>query len=388
VVLCVALVGLVLPRGASAYVYWANEGSGSVGRVGLDGIAPNQGFLPGLSSPEGVAVSGSFIYWANQGTNSIGRVDLDGSDRLPNFIVGAKKPFGVAVDGSHVYWTNSENSTVGRANLDGTQVNQGLVSGLSGPEGLAVDGAHIYWANFSVQNSIGRAKLDGTEKNQSFITGAGFPTWVAVDGSHVYWSNEQNSTIGRANLDGTSPTQNFIETHATQQFGLAVDGMHIYWADREGGKIGRANLNGSAVEGSFITGASDPIGVAVDALPPPSGLSTSGVSPTPGGRSTEPSNVFTVLKRQLDRKAGTATLLVKLPGAGRLVLTGSGIQKVAKQTSAAAKLTLRVKPLAKTVGLLSATGSAAVKLKLTYTPTGGDPRTQNASLVLKLAGGS
>ena len=41
----------------------------------------------------------------------------------------------------------------------------------------------------------------------------------------------------------------------------------VYWANFGNGTIGRANLNGSHVNQSFITGASAPIGVAVDGLP-------------------------------------------------------------------------------------------------------------------------
>lgn len=138
--------------------------------------------------------------------------------------------------------------------------------------------------------------------------------------------------------------------------------------------------------------------MAVDALPLPpapegggpaaggSGPAAGGAGPAAGGGPTpsKPSNEFKLLKRELDLKAGTATLVVKLPGAGKLTLAGDGVRKVTKRTSAAAKLTLSVKPSRKTAKLLRATGAALVKLKLTYTPTGGDRRTRNVSLTLKL----
>jgi hypothetical protein len=129
--------------------------------------------------------------------------------------------------------------------------------------------------------------------------------------------------------------------------------------------------------------------VAVDALPPAAGgggPAPAGAGPAPAGSPTpgKPSNEFKLLKRQVDQQAGTATLVVKLPGAGKLILAGDGVRRVTERTSAAAKLTLSVKPSPKTAKLLRATGAAQVKVKLTYTPTGGDPRTRNVSLTLKL----
>jgi Cep192 domain 4 len=46
--------------------------------------------------------------------------------------------------------------------------------------------------------------------------------------------------------------------------GVAVAVRHIYWANSGANTIGRADLDGSNPNQSFITGASFPIGVAVD----------------------------------------------------------------------------------------------------------------------------
>jgi hypothetical protein len=46
--------------------------------------------------------------------------------------------------------------------------------------------------------------------------------------------------------------------------GAALAVPHIYWANFIGNTIGEANLDGTGVNQSFITGASDPRGVAVD----------------------------------------------------------------------------------------------------------------------------
>ena len=43
-------------------------------------------------------VDAGHVYWANEGTNTIGRANLDGTGVDQSFITGASAPFGVAVD--------------------------------------------------------------------------------------------------------------------------------------------------------------------------------------------------------------------------------------------------------------------------------------------------
>ncbi len=61
----------------------------------------------------------------------------------------------------------------------------------------------------------------------------------------------------------TGVNQSFI-TGASTPCGVAVDANYVYWANVSTGTIGRANLDGTGVNQSFITGANHPCGVAVD----------------------------------------------------------------------------------------------------------------------------
>ena len=87
---------------------------------------------------------------------------------------------------------------------------------------------------------------------------------VRADG-FVYWAND-DGTIASATLDGAAANPTLSASDGRVR-GLAVDSSYIYWADMDADTIGRANLNGSGVNESFIGGAYDPLGVAVDARP-------------------------------------------------------------------------------------------------------------------------
>jgi hypothetical protein len=96
---------------------------------------------------------------------------------------------------------------------------------------------------------------------------------------------------------------------------------------------------------------------------------------------------FSFGKLKRNKKKGTATLPVDVPGPGTLVLTGKGLVKqrlgaasragaLAKTVNAAGRVKLKVKAKGKKRRRLDATGTVTVMAKITYTPTGGVSNTK------------
>jgi hypothetical protein len=469
-----ALLAVMLPASAEAFVYWTNYKSSAIGRADLDGTGVNQDFTNGSSTGAvSLAVDGGHVYWANLVTSAIGRANIDGSNPQPSFIGGAGDPEAVAVDGGHIYWAGFESKSIGRANLNGSNPEPSFISVAHGPEGVAVDGAHVYWTDYE-GDAIGRANLDGTGVEQKFIAPVEPPETLAVDSGHLYWVNEAKGTIARADLGGGGVEQSFIDPSSFPS-GLAVDSGHVYWSLPFTGVISRADLDGSGIEEGFVTGANFPTGVAVDSLHrelPTTSVGATSLSVTcaaaelvlPGSTSctavvvdsagsagaptgtvafssngagvfgpttscslvssavgaacqltytpgatgnqaiigayggdlthrsssggtalvVKPSNVFALARPKLDRRRGTATLTVTLPGSGSLVLGGSGVRRQTRRVRQAGKVNLPISPRRKTARKLKSTGSAKVRVKVTYTPTGGDPSTRLVQVLLKL----
>lgn len=105
-----------------------------------------------------------------------------------------------------------------------------------------------------------------------------------------------------------------------------------------------------------------------------------------------PSNSFSVLKKAISSKTGKATISLKLPGAGKVVMTGKA--KAGKKTIKVGKVTLNaakagtfkltLTPSGAAKQLLKQNGSLKVNLVITFTPAGGTAKTTKSAVVLKL----
>jgi hypothetical protein len=102
------------------------------------------------------------------------------------------------------------------------------------------------------------------------------------------------------------------------------------------------------------------------------------------------SNSFSFGKSVLNKKSGTATLTVGVPNPGELALSGKGVKPagaagalVATKVATAGVVKLLIKAKGRKRRKLNETGKVKVKPKVTYTPTGGDPRTQSTKVKLK-----
>lgn len=89
---------------------------------------------------------------------------------------------------------------------------------------------------------------------------------------------------------------------------------------------------------------------------------------------------------KLNKRKGTATLSVKIPGAGTLTATGKGIAKAkksAKQATKPKRLKLTIKAKGKAKKQLAQEGRAKVSAKITFKPLSGTPVTKTKRITLK-----
>jgi sugar lactone lactonase YvrE len=214
-----------------------------------------------------------------------------------------------SADGSEAFFTSSEKLTndantgpeqsPARIELGNTSKvieNKELVA----PQralGVAVDSEHLYWID-PVRETISRSDLNGENKDLEFVVPGTIkcevkgsnppefeevestPRYVAVDAEYIYWTNtgcftkefrpiEGTGTIGRANIEGgvaADPEPEFI-TGASNPQGIAVNSKYIYWANSSDTRAtSRAAINGGDVQSNFLKmpGSIQPYGVALN----------------------------------------------------------------------------------------------------------------------------
>ncbi|TMM11221.1 MAG: hypothetical protein E6G00_05370 [Actinobacteria bacterium] len=112
---------------------------------------------------------------------------------------------------------------------------------------------------------------------------------------------------------------------------------------------------------------------------------TVGTATDIGAAEFNPSNAFSFGKVTLHRHKRTATLAVKVPGRGTLVAFAKGIKRTQKTVAARGSVKLPVIPKGKLAKRLKKNGKASVTVKVTYTPTDGNPRTEHKKITLEAA---
>ena len=93
-------------------------------------------------------------------------------------------------------------------------------------------------------------------------------------------------------------------------------------------------------------------------------------------------NFFTIGKLKRNRKKGTATLAVTIPEPGTLVASAKGVKKATVRSAKGSTVRIPLKAAGKGLKRLKRKGKLKFRLKVTYSPVGGDANTQQRRLRL------
>lgn len=93
-------------------------------------------------------------------------------------------------------------------------------------------------------------------------------------------------------------------------------------------------------------------------------------------------NNFRFGRLMLNRRKGTAKLIVKAPAAGTFLLKGTKTRPAKRKTAKAGAVVLNIRAKPRTVKLLKRRHKAKVRVRVTFYPEGGTPRTKSRPLTL------
>ena len=283
------------PGRAQAQIFVVNNGglnnAGSIGVYNFNGTPVNSALVTGLFDPYGIAVSGSNLF-VNDATfvsssngndiTTLGEYSTNGTTGNAAFISGLNLQGGIAISGSNLFVTSVNGSSgagfIQEFTTSGATVNANLVASLEFPKpgnGIAVSGSTLL---AMVPNPV-----DGTATVSKFDATSG----AVIDANFIPELNVSLSAIavsgGQVFVTGTSGIQVFdaatgtaIKTIPTPGItgggsGLAVLGSDVFVTNFNAGTIGEYDINtGQAINASLVTGLTDPVGIAVVAVPEPS----------------------------------------------------------------------------------------------------------------------
>ena len=201
----------------------------------------------------------------------------------------------------------------------------------------------------------------------------------------VVWrrSNGSNAIVQVAGYDANPPELRNLSVPSTGTVGIpvsfSVDPFDVWSVSSSGFDFGDGgSAPGSSMSHTYAApGTYQVTATATD----PAGSSTS----AGGTISILASNDFRLGKLKRNKRRGTATLAVEVPGPGRLVLSGKGVKRVSKRAPGAGALKLPIKAAGKSARRLTARGKAKLKLKIEFSPEGGPPASQTRTIILKKA---
>jgi hypothetical protein len=117
-------------------------------------------------------------------------------------------------------------------------------------------------------------------------------------------------------------------------------------------------------------------------------LGAPGTASAPCAGRPAPSSPFSVVSTEVDASNGTATIVVAIPRAGRLGVSGALLRSATKQVRNAGTAQLLVRSTSETVRRLDERGSVRVRATITYTASSGSPRTKIRDIELRKELGS
>ncbi len=319
-----------------------------------------------MDEPQDVAFGGGLAFVADKGND---RVDVFGSSGEFVRKIGEGElvdPTGVAVDGSTVYVADSGENRVARFGVTGAPLGQIELASPFSPRDVIIGGdGNLYVADF------------GNERVDVFTKGGGFLRSFGASGSGALSGPVALVLDGSAGIYVADQVDERLE-HFSEAGGFL------------GGFAAEPNVAGVAAAcGGNVFAVEESASLArvvrfgEPGTPPPPCLEEPQPEPIFDPVVKPPSNKFHFAGLVKNRSNGFAMLYVRVPGPGKLKLSGRGFRRLVRTARAATTVSLPIKPKVRLRHFLKQHGKGRIRVAVTFTPTGGEPRTLEKVVVLR-----
>jgi hypothetical protein len=339
---------------------WAREEGG--GRPIQAADRPSGGVfaqLGNVSDPSGVALSPSLA--VNTGGAAIVAWRL--STFSASFIQQSTRPPGGSFSVPAYLSNGKDNPLFPEVAMNDAGAALVAWSGSNGPEQIARAVARPPGGDFGAPVAISQSSAGLFHTHLAIdAAGDGTAVWVRSNGTH--------EIVQMAGYDGSPPTLGNVSIPPLAKVGQA---LQFSATDADDWPIGPPHFSfgdGSGADGPAVSHTYSKPGVYEVTVTATDGAGTA-VTAT-GTTLVKARNEFSIGKLSRNRRLGTATLLVTVPEPGTLVVTGKGIKKATLRTAKGGTLKVPIKPSARGRKGLNKRGKLKSKLKIAYSPVGGD----------------
>ena len=270
------------------------------------------------------------------------------------------------VSGAGVLTSNADVS------IDSTTITGNKVSFPTFPE-AAGSGLLTLFGTATLTNSIvsGNSPLDVTAARD-------YPTFPGIDAQgHVKSSFSLLGITKGRSVEEPVPASNIQST--TPKLGALADngGPVQTMLPADDSPAVNIGLTGLTTDARGLPRPVKFVGVPLSTFPQANGADMGAVE------LQNPPNDFTFGKVKVNRKKGLATVQIKVPGAGKVLLLGSGtVKKASKPAKKKSTVTLTVKAKGKAAKQLKKKGKTKVKAMFKFTPTRGLPKQKSKTVKL------
>jgi hypothetical protein len=196
--------------------------------------------------------------------------------------------------------------------------------------------------------------------------------------THSNYATADSSFSSGTKFSFTPPGTNGNQTAPPQFVNVATGDVH----ELPTSPTVDAGLADSLIGATDLDGAARSQPSCLGGTPTPD-IGAYELAPTvPCAKPPKPSNEIDFGRLKRNRRRGTAKLTVTVPGSGQLTLAGAGVVGQKRDLAEAGDIVLSIKASGKRRRKLDHTGALKLKLKIAFTPTGGDLATRTKAVKL------
>jgi streptogramin lyase len=269
------LAGFALLSAAAlpAQIVVPNSGSGTVGLYATDGSTINASLFSGFTTPffTTALANGDFLL-VDQTAGTVGEYSPSGTIVNASLITGITLPSAIAVASNGNIYISNNAGVVGEYTSGGSVINASLfTAGAGGPRGMVFDSSGNLYVTSYFSNTVGKYTAAGVTINASLISIAGGCYGLAIDASdNLYVVNPTGATLGKYNSTTGAAINASLISFGSAPFFTALDSSgNIYVTINGSNLIAEYDSSGTLVNGSFITGLSNPGNFSFLVVPEP-----------------------------------------------------------------------------------------------------------------------